>query len=563
MPAAGQIFEQPSAPFPTSPSSLDAVPQSDYDPDAVDDIPTSSSSEGDRSADSSPTKNNSRPARARRRVPCFGGHSVEEAGASLWLPTTVLLLFRLAVAAMLIGHTVFFSLTGAFSFRLYATWAYVGLSVAFLGAVTCSLLDLLRDGDEEEAPVPDVEEGGRPADQLLRLEPRDSGFAYFVAQVTVPLYQVFVTATLFGAIVFWAAILPEQSANVDYPLLALNAVAPGVAAIDLLLSLSMHFRLVYIPLVVLFNAAYAAALFAFYKMEDIYVYNFLNPSQPKGEFIAKAVGLAVASVGAPLFLYALSLVRDLLLRRRARKNHKSEQAEVKSVSDKEGGNGSEDTSDSSQGVQTAERGVSANKVEETSHEFDVDEIVVGESDEERAVFSAGSVDRQDRRSAPICKRPSTVNTAGSNKRWYRASSSGRMQASPSGSTLFEEDLELRTVWDEFELDGVHARPEDEYFKMPAAYNDGKEEVVKLTPIVRSDSGRGRQFARSVSGRQLFRSGSGRQFVRTGSGRALARASSFGNGIRRSGSGNRPSARYSDPREGHVDRLKQGSDEAPV
>lgn len=545
--AARQIFEQPSAPFPTSPSSLDAVPQSDYDPDAVDDVPPSSASEDDRSADSSPKKK-SKPARAKRRVPCFGGHSVEEAGSSLWLPVTVLLLFRLAVAAMLIGHAVFYLLTGAFSFRLYATWAYLGLSVTFLAAVTCSLLDLLRDEDEEDVPVSDEEEGGRPADVLLGQEPRDTGFAYFVAQVTVPLYQIFVTVTLFGAIVFWAAILPEQSADVDYPLLALNTIAPGVVVVDLLLSLSMHFRLAYIPLVVLFNAAYAAALFAFYKLEDIYVYNFLNPSQPKGEFVAKAVGLAVASVIAPLFMYALSIFRDLIVRRRERKNDKAEKAEVKSVSDKEGGNSSEDTSDSSQGVQiVAERAVSANKIEESSHEFDIDEVVVAESDEERSVFSAGSIDRRDRSSVPLSKRPSNLNTAGSNKRWYRTSTSGRMQMSMSGSTL-GEDIESRTVsqWGELELDGVHARPEDEYFTMPAAYNGGKQEVLKLTPILRSDSGPGRQFARSVSGRQLFRSGSGRQFVQSSSGRALARAPSD-SGIRRSGSGSRPSERWSDPR----------------
>lgn len=448
---------------------------------------------------------------------------------------------------MLVGHLIYFGLTGAFSFRLYATWAYAGLVLTFLFTVTCSLLDLLRD-DTNDQPTADEEEGGHSANASLpEQQDQDSGFSYFVAQVTVPLYQVFVTATLFGAIIFWAAILPAQSATIDYPLLALNAVAPAVAAIDLVMSLRMQFRLVYVPLVILFNAAYAAALFAFYKLEDIYVYVFIDPAQPKGEFVAKAVGLAAASVVAPLFLYALSLARDLFVRRRGRKNNKEPEKEKekkresdvddKSVSEGDPGVESENTSDSSQVVQND--AIAPPVQMGRDHEFDVDEVVIADSDDEKTILSNRSVDRRDRSSVPISKRPSVINS-GSNKRWYRSSTSARMQTSLSGESLGE--VEQMSQWDELELEGVQVKAEAEYFTMPAAFNGGKEDVVKLTPVMRGDASN--QFARSGSGRQLFRSGSGRHFVRSTSGRALARSSS-GSSIRRSDSGRRPSAaRYS-------------------
>ncbi|CDF35270.1 unnamed protein product [Chondrus crispus] len=436
---------------------------------------------------------------------------------------------------MLVSHMVYFTLTSAFSPRLYATWAYAGLALAFVGAVFCSLMQLLREDIVKEAMRVDEEDGGHAADTLLGQEPVDRGLARFVAQVTVPLYQVFVTVSVFGAVVFWAAILPVQSADISYPLLALNAIAPAVAVLDVLLSMSIEFRLVYVLLVALFNAAYAGTLYVFYKTDGIYVYNFINPSQEKGAFIAKTTGLAVASIVAGLFVYSVTAFSGLMFRRRSaeKKTKKGDKddstADVKSVSDKDVELESQVTLDSSQDVQSEEkRNISAPT--EDSHEFDEDEVVVADMDEKSKGNSKSSMEKRNRHSVPT--QSPELARSGSNRRWYRSSTAGRLQGVISLSSLAEEAVEDRpiSVWEEKGVDSAHAPQESEYFTMPAAYNGGRNEVVKLTPVVHA----GTQFARSGSGRQLFKSGSGRHFVRSGSGRAIARSGS-GRAIVRSSS----------------------------
>lgn len=547
-PPSAHAFEQPTAPFPSSPSSVANVLPPPPHP------ASSSASEDDvDSSSATPASKDDKPPVRRFRIRLFSGHSVAEAGRSAWFDTRVLLLFRLAASAFLVGHVVFFSLNKDISFRHYVAWSFTGLAVAFLPVLTCSLLEVLRMDDDDDdlqgdAAPRDEEEGeGRAVDPEPSGEPCDSGLSYVLAQVAVPAYQIFVTAILFSSIVFWAAINPAQPAKFNYPLSAVHIIAPALALLDMLLSMSMRFRFVYVPLFVLFNGAYAGALYAFFKIDNMYVYLFLDRSvQEESSFIAKVSGLAVATVIWPLFLCAVSIARDLsFVKRRREKIHKSKFGDAdESDRGEDSGHSSEGTADSFPAIREQAVDLATENSSEGQFDRTLTKTIEDRSEAEEktsgAVYAddirltrSESQEARDRLSVPIMRRGQSLNGVNSGRRWQRMSAGGRMSASRSGSSIGEGEGMVRqdsrsSAW-ELEVDSLQAKHEDEYFRMPGVYTrDGEQEVVKLAPIPRSGSGSVHRLSRSGS-KRLSRASSASSIARSGSRVGVFRSSS-GTGI---------------------------------
>eukprot|EP00177_Eucheuma_denticulatum_P001157 GFKZ01002085.1.p1 GENE.GFKZ01002085.1~~GFKZ01002085.1.p1 ORF type:complete len:567 (-),score=85.01 GFKZ01002085.1:341-1936(-) len=498
----------------------------------------SSTSISDAAHPPKPDKAPTNPSPPRRRR-IFVAHSIAEAGRSAWLPPVPILLFRLAVSAMLVSHVVFFSLAGDFSFRRYATWNYVGLTVAFISVLTCSLVELLRSDDDSQSDSVDEETGSVPTPVDDGTEVADKGLARAFAQVTVPLYQTFVTASLFGAVVFWAVVYSSENPNMTYPLLSLNAVAPFVALLDVLVSFSMRFRLVYIPLFVLYNSAYAAALYVFFRVSDLYVYIALDPSeQTRMSFILKLVGLGVGTVVAGLILCGLTALSGTsFVKRRAEKVHKKSVEGIdSSYVDSATTSPSDDSSDRPSVVTNSE----AKKDEDLGPLKGMNGVVVVSEDKAEVVEDTEDIDqlfgknfcekdRKDRSSVPMPSRSSSGNISGVRRRLRNLS--GHLSPSPSRGSFGEEDIASSrhsvsqfSVWDDLEADGIQTIQENEYFRMPGAYTGGEDEVVELKPMVRSESSHSGIIRRSTSGIKLSRSSSaGNGFARTVSGSKLAEA----------------------------------------
>lgn len=439
---------------------------------------------------------------------------------------------------MLVSHLVFFSLAADFSYRRYATWNYVGLTVAFISVLTCSLVELLRSDDDPQPEEPDEETGTVQAPIRLDQEQDEKGLARAFAQVTVPLYQTFVTASVFGAVVFWAIVYSSENPDFTYPLLSLNAVAPLVAVLDVLFSFSIRFRLVYVPLFVLYNAAYAVALYVFFRVSDLYVYITLDPSeQTRTSFILKLVGLSVGSVIAALILCALTALKEMsFVKRRAEKVHKKSSEETDSSYLDSATSPSDDSSDRPSVVTNSE----GKKEEDSGPVKAMNGVVVVSEDKAEVVEDTEDIDklfgrdfcekdRKDRSSVKMQRRNSSGN--GSAVRRRLRNMSGHLSPSPSRGSMGEGDASSSrhsvsqfSVWDDLEADGVNTIQEHEYFRMPGAYTGGEDEVVELKPMVRSESGQSGIMRRSTSGIRLSRSSStGSGFARTVSSSKLAEA----------------------------------------
>lgn len=455
------------------------------------------------------------------RVRFFSGHSIAEAGRSSWVGAIPILLFRLSVSAMLVSHVVFFSLSGDFSFRYYSTWSYVALTLAFLLVLVSSLVELLRSDDDDASQQHDEEAARDTTSSAVTIEPVDRGVSKLFAQLTVPIYQVAVTAAVFGAIVYWAFIHPSQDKSITYSVLSLHVIAPGVALLDMIFSLSMRFRLVYVPLFLLYNAVYATVLYVFLKVDDYY--EFLDPSQQgKISFAAKAVGLSFGSVILALILCAISVAKEFsFVRRRADIVHKRKVDESDKSEPDEATLPTEDTSETSGELKGRGSKGSLKDDEDSAGGKRTDEVVVinedvaevvEDTEDEEKLFGTDTIEKRDRSSLPITRQTSSISGIGGKRKLYRMSSTG-LARSHSGGSIEDEATSLRnsmsqfSVWEDLDMDGIHARAGEEYFKMPGVYTGGEDEVVKLAALPRTDSNKSGRISRSGSGRRLSRSSS--------------------------------------------------------
>lgn len=263
---------------------------------------TASSIHADEEADCNHTEHVS--GQTSRRS-CFRKHSAKEAARSAWLPTNVLLLLRTLASAILVGQLTFFSLNGDYNYRFFAVWTNVGFTLAMLLLTQASLLDVVN-------PV-----------QLNSNSCQSDENTTILDQIAVPLFQVFSSAQLFVLIIFWAFVFRTERPKLTYPLFALRVLNPALAIINIFLSLMMNFRLLYIPAVLLFEGAYLAYFWAYFKNSNQIIYKFMDHRNVAGGTVfliyAKLVLLAIVTAFAA---YGLSCVGRLgPVRRKATRTH--------------------------------------------------------------------------------------------------------------------------------------------------------------------------------------------------------------------------------------------------
>lgn len=398
----------------------------------------------------------------------------------------------------------------------------MALTLAFLLVLVSSLVELLRSDDDGASHQHDEEAAPDPASTAVATEPVDRGVSKLFAQLTVPIYQVAVTAVVFGAVVYWAFVHSSSNEGITYSVVSLNAVAPGVALLDMLLSLSMRFRMVYIPLFLLYNAVYATALYAFLKVDDYY--EFLNPSeQGKISFTAKVVGLIFGSIIVAVILCAISVAKELsFVRRRATEVHKKKvMDESDKIEQDETTLPSENTSEASGELKDKGSKGSLKEEEDSTGGGKMDNVIVisedvaeivEDTEDEDKLFGTDTVENKDRSSLPINSRTSSMSGTGGKRRLYRMSSTGLTRSHSGGSidgegALSRHSASQFSVWENLDMEGLHAKQGEEYFKMPGVYTGGEDEVVKLARLQRSDSDKSGFLSRSGSGRRLSRSSS--------------------------------------------------------
>lgn len=465
-------------------------------------------------------------------------HHLKEPATSVCFGPKILLILRLAATAILIAHLIFFSLRGDFSYRLYSTWNYAGLSLAFFLVLITSLLHVLRDepnlddppeqfsATQAEGMITDVER--QPLGPAPLPDPK---LARALTRIAVPLYFIFVTATLFATAVYWAAIHPTapDSLSFSYPLIILKVFAPAVALFDFLLTFRMRFRFLYVLLYILYNGIYVAALVIFDKLQGDPVYALFDTSvQSTNQFLIKSASIAASSVAAALIMYALSYLPALSSCFTGKpRRPKSKRSHPTDPSDASGTNASDTTSESSASK-------SPDQVRRKSSD-DSDPLKLTRNEDSHIRISRSSK-KNDRLSLPITA-TGTISPSTSANRFR--SSSARFAKSRSSSSLgshgtqgsfSRSNSENRSSWQQMEQ--PVAQVEDEYFAMPSAL--GETQKIKLNrPMPRTESGSSLPgiLSRSGSGRMLRsepnrlpRSGSRPLLVRSSSDRSNARKS---------------------------------------
>lgn len=520
----------------------------------MDDVQSDTHSEADVALAKSKSIMSTKSASSRScRLLLFQPHHVYEASRSRWFDTRVLLVFRVAVVAFLLCHLVLFSLRGDFNFREYTIWNVIGLVVALFLTLMCSLLDLLRDESEyDQAPEPDQ---GQGEGMITDVERQPVGGAALpdpvllrsLTRLAVPIYQTFITASIFGAVIFWAAIYDSSVTPFSYALIVHAVAAPALAAIDFFGSLNMRFRLIYVLVYTIYNALYGVALWAFGQFGDTQVYSFFDSStQSTGQLIAKIGGVATASVFCGILFYGISSLAGFswscVSWGRSSTDGASEKERALKDSEVAPTTSSDETSDVSQDRMSKGREFASESAadEATSPRMEDEReeemaVVVGSEDE----LDLGDLgcEKADRLSLPISQGPMRNSESG---KWFRVSSASRLAASLSGGSIGEDgrrfsggansDTSRPSEWDSMEPPS--AMLEDEFFAMPAVYSQRgiEREVVKLQPLPRSESGRsiggilrsdsGRRIARDHSGRSIGRSGSGKWITKSTSGRSI-------------------------------------------
>ncbi|CAN8064152.1 unnamed protein product [Agarophyton chilense] len=487
------FVEQPTAP----PLSTVASSRPISSPPSLPDMIASSDSESVHSA--SPTTH----PHLFRAPLLFQPHAFTEASRSVCLPLSVLLLLRLFPVASLVGHLVFFSLHADFNFTEYLTWNYFALTLALLLALTCSLLDVIHDHpdqqDNESQEFPTLAEHNKADDverqSRIATPSSQPKWLLFLTRLTVPAYQLAVSATIFGAVVFWAAVYPNATIPLTYALLAQAVAAPAIAIVDFFLSFHMNFRLIYIFLYILYNAAYVAV--AYTLTERAYIFVFLRRDASRSAFAAKAAGLAAACLFTAVLLYFITALRSLRSTRSLPDAISARSKSKRILEDRPESASRSAASSHSHHSDLSQLGL--RRIPSNSF-YDSAEFVHVENEDQ--IDQSTSLSARDRASVPI----DLGGGSSGRSSWFRASSA-RLTATLSGGSAgearpgFARTSSSSSVWED--MDQPAPQKEDEVFSMPACYNATKQhELARMSQVPRIDSAKQlpRLVSRQASGR---------------------------------------------------------------
>lgn len=395
------------------------------------------------------------------------------------------MLLRLFAASSLLGHLVFFALRRDFRLTEYLTWNYIALTLALLLALTCSLLDLLQDRphhQDNETPintnlhnlVGDVErQSSTPAPPTSHPK-----FLSLLTRITVPVYQLAVSATVFGATAFWAVVYTNATIPLNYALLAQAVAAPLFALTDFFVSFRMNFRLVYILPYLAYNAAYVVA--AYTLTERAYLFIFLRRDASTSSFAAKAAGLASACVLTAVVFYFLTSLRSL----------RSSKSLPAAISAKSKSRILADRADSASATSSNHSDLSQLGLRRVPTNSFGDGIQFVDVENEDKLDRSASSTAPDRASVPI-----HLGGGGSGRSSWLRVSSARLTTSLSnhsrgeGRPGFSRNSSTNSMWEA--MQSPTPKKETEVFQMPSCYTytTGNENELVRLPMPRAPSSR--------------------------------------------------------------------------
>lgn len=220
--------------------------------------------------------------------PRFGGHTLAEAGSSAILPTFVLLVTRLSSAVFMLATFIYFTVRGTYGMEFFSSWSHLGLSLSLALSTALSLSYMMTARTSGSGEI------------------KFSRLAFF----GVLMFQIFSSAALFLDPVYW--ILVFEGGTPKFHQLAQHAVNLGLVVLDIVLSMHMDFRLMYVWIFVGYAVIYLGFAWVYFAITDEFTYTFLDHrNKAAGLVVAYYLGVVAWGVVAALIILVLSRISRL------------------------------------------------------------------------------------------------------------------------------------------------------------------------------------------------------------------------------------------------------------
>lgn len=223
--------------------------------------------------------------------PICGGHTIEEIATSLLLPTPLVLVYRLVFTIFLLTNLVYFLITKEYSLMHFTVWGLAGLCISFALLSATTLTYLLT-------PTP------KKLQQCNASSP--------IAFVSIAFFQVFASAALFIDVFYWALLYDAKTDVLDLPTITSHATNFAFVFLEMLLSLNMNFKLIYmffLPCVLIVYVAFMWIRYAITQNFPYEVFEFDN--KQVGEVVLYYVGTLLWSFIAGFVILLLSRVNRI------------------------------------------------------------------------------------------------------------------------------------------------------------------------------------------------------------------------------------------------------------
>lgn len=215
--------------------------------------------------------------------PLFGGHTDVEASTSVCLPTLVVLIMRVIFGLALLTEFLFYSVAGHYLAVFFSIWAHVLLIVSFMATAMTTLTFMMVKGPGERA------------------------HKSILASIVVPLHQTAVSCQLLSTIIIASM---NFLGNFGPDAIFQHIATLIFILIDMLLTLRMQFRIIYIIFTEIFALIYIIYISIRYRVNGDFVFPVLNESSSGKIFGLFIAALLIAFV-AGLIMIAISRLSRL------------------------------------------------------------------------------------------------------------------------------------------------------------------------------------------------------------------------------------------------------------
>lgn len=218
--------------------------------------------------------------------PILGGHTIEEISTSLYLPTPIVLIYRLTFTIFLITNILYFTITGKYQLINFTVWGLIGLSLSFSLLSACTLTYLLT-----------------PASKKYEQHYTPSKIAF----LSIITFQIFASSTLFIDVFYWLLLYNPQVNKLDLSNITAHATNFAFVLLEMILSCNMNLKVVYVFFLPCFLIVYLAFMWIRYAVTKDFPYNvFELEGKSVGEIVLYYVGTLVWSFVASFMILLLS-----------------------------------------------------------------------------------------------------------------------------------------------------------------------------------------------------------------------------------------------------------------